>query len=52
MPLIDAGLKSPQGLAVDAKREILYVADPDQRKVFGSSPDFEIIQVGQYNVVE
>jgi hypothetical protein len=34
MPLIDAGLKSPQGLAVDVKREILYVADPDQRKVF------------------
>ena len=33
MPLIDAGLKSPQGLAVDAKRELLYVADPDQRKV-------------------
>jgi len=44
MPLIDSGLKSPQGLAVDGKNgkctgepadgARLFVADPDQRKVF------------------
>lgn len=34
-PLIDAGLKSPQGLAVDQKKNKLYVADPDSRKIFG-----------------
>jgi hypothetical protein len=33
-PLIDSGLKMPQGLAVDRKRSKLYVADPDQRQVF------------------
>lgn len=32
-PLIDSGLKMPQGLAVDHKRNNLYVADPDLRKV-------------------
>jgi len=32
-PLIDSGLKMPQGLAVDHKRNTLYVADPDLRKV-------------------
>jgi DNA-binding beta-propeller fold protein YncE len=32
-PLIDSGLKMPQGLAVDHKRNALYVADPDLRKV-------------------
>jgi len=32
-PLIDEGLKMPQGLAVDHKRNTLYVADPDLRKV-------------------
>lgn len=34
-PLIDSGLRSPQGLAVDHKTKTLYVADPDVRKVFG-----------------
>lgn len=33
VPLIDSGLKSPQGLAVDLKTNTLYVADPDVRKV-------------------
>lgn len=32
--LIDTGLKSPQGLAVDLKRDMLFVADPDVRKIF------------------
>jgi len=32
-PLIDTGLKMPQGLAVDHKRNTLYVADPELRKV-------------------
>jgi sugar lactone lactonase YvrE len=32
-PLIDTGLRSPQGLAEDRKRRVLYVADPDLRKV-------------------
>lgn len=32
-PLIDSGLKMPQGLAVDRKRSQLYVADPDLRQV-------------------
>jgi len=32
--LIDKGLSMPQGLAVDHKRNTLFVADPDQRKVF------------------
>jgi DNA-binding beta-propeller fold protein YncE len=32
-PLIDSGLKMPQGLAVDHKRNALYVADPELRKV-------------------
>merc|ERR1719313_2228865 len=31
--LIDSGLKMPQGLAVDHKRNALYVADPVLRKV-------------------
>jgi len=31
--LIDSGLKMPQGLAVDKKRNKLYVADPDLREV-------------------
>jgi len=31
--LIDSGLKMPQGLAVDHKRNALYVADPELRKV-------------------
>jgi sugar lactone lactonase YvrE len=34
IPLIDAGLKHPQGIAVDGKEARLFVADPDQRKVF------------------
>jgi sugar lactone lactonase YvrE len=33
--LIDSGLRSPQGLAVDHKSSMLFVADPDVRKVFG-----------------
>jgi len=33
-PLIDSGLKSPQGVAVDQKRQKLYVTDPDSRKIF------------------
>jgi len=33
VPLIDKGVTSPQGLAIDQKRQILYVADPDLRKV-------------------
>jgi len=33
-PLIDSGLRSPQGLAVDPARMLLYVADPDNRKIF------------------
>merc|ERR1719313_2061200 len=32
-PLIDSGLKMPMGLAVDHKRNALYVADPELRKV-------------------
>merc|ERR1719207_275982 len=32
-PLIDSGLKMPSGLAVDHKRNSLYVADPALRKV-------------------
>jgi len=31
--LIDSGLRSPQGLAVDRNRKILYVADPSEQKV-------------------
>lgn len=34
MPLIDSGLRSPQGLAIDARKSTLYVADPDMRTVF------------------
>lgn len=33
-PLIDSGLKSPQGIAVDQKKAKLYVTDPDSRKIF------------------
>lgn len=33
VPLIDSGVTSPQGLAVDQKRQMLYVADPDLRKI-------------------
>merc|ERR1719498_901406 len=33
-PLLDSGLKSPQGLAVDQVRNKLYVADPDSPKIF------------------
>lgn len=33
-PLIQRGLKAPQGLAVDQARMKLYVADPDHRKIF------------------
>merc|ERR1719420_1306146 len=32
-PLVDTGLRSPQGLAEDRKRRCLFVADPDLRKV-------------------
>jgi len=32
-PLIESGLKSPQGLAVDHKTNWLFVADPDSRKI-------------------
>merc|ERR1719393_1042811 len=32
-PLIDSGLKMPMGLAMDHKRNSLYVADPELRKV-------------------
>mmetsp|Transcript_35108 Transcript_35108/g.76855 ORF Transcript_35108/g.76855 Transcript_35108/m.76855 type:complete len:319 (-) Transcript_35108:29-985(-) len=32
--LIDSGLKVPQGLAVDQKRGVLYVADVDSKKIF------------------
>lgn len=39
-PLIDSGLKSPQGLAVDQVRNKLYVADPDSRKIFMYSLSF------------
>lgn len=39
-PLIDSGLRSPQGLAVDHKTKTLYIADPDVRKVFGYSLGF------------
>jgi len=34
-PLIDSGLRSPQGIAVDHKSKTLYVADPDLDKVLG-----------------
>eukprot|EP00929_Paragymnodinium_shiwhaense_P058114 TRINITY_DN29107_c0_g1_i1.p1 TRINITY_DN29107_c0_g1~~TRINITY_DN29107_c0_g1_i1.p1 ORF type:complete len:513 (-),score=126.05 TRINITY_DN29107_c0_g1_i1:105-1643(-) len=33
-PLIDDGLRHPQGIAVDQKRKRLFVADPDVRKIF------------------
>lgn len=33
LPLIDSGLKTPQGIAVDHKRNLLFVADPDLKKV-------------------
>jgi sugar lactone lactonase YvrE len=36
-PLVDSGLKSPQGLAIDQKRQKLYVTDPDSRKIFSYS---------------
>jgi len=36
-PLIDSGLKSPQGIAIDQKRQKLYVTDPDSRKIFSYS---------------
>jgi len=36
-PLVESGLKSPQGVAVDQKRQKLYVADPDSRKIFSYS---------------
>jgi len=39
-PLIDSGLKSPQGLAIDQVRNKLYVADPDSRKIFSYSLSF------------
>lgn len=39
-PLIDSGLKSPQGLAVDQVRNKLYVADPDSRKIFMYTLEF------------
>jgi hypothetical protein len=33
-PLIEEGLRTPQGLAVDQKRKMLYVSDPDSKKIF------------------
>lgn len=33
-PLIEEGLRTPQGLATDSKRKKLYVADPDSKKIF------------------
>jgi len=33
--LIDEGLRHPQGIAVDKRRQRLYVADPDVQKIFG-----------------
>jgi len=33
-PLIDAGFKSPTGIAVDQARQKLYVADPESEKIF------------------
>lgn len=33
-PLIEQGLRTPQGLASDPKRKKLYVADPDSKKIF------------------
>merc|ERR1719487_1973390 len=39
-PLIDSGLKSPQGLAVDQVRNKLYVADLDSRKIFMYTLEF------------
>eukprot|EP00928_Gymnodinium_smaydae_P054111 TRINITY_DN37941_c0_g1_i1.p1 TRINITY_DN37941_c0_g1~~TRINITY_DN37941_c0_g1_i1.p1 ORF type:complete len:332 (-),score=86.96 TRINITY_DN37941_c0_g1_i1:110-1105(-) len=32
--LIDSGLKHPQGIAVDQKRKLLYVADPDVQRIY------------------
>lgn len=39
-PLIDSGLKSPQGLAIDERNQKLYVADPDSRKIFSYQLQF------------
>lgn len=39
--LIDSGLKSPQGLAVDQKNSKLFVADPDSRKIFSYKLSFQ-----------
>jgi len=33
LPLIDKGLRAPQGLAVDPKTKQLFVADPNARKI-------------------
>eukprot|EP00746_Dinoflagellata_sp_MGD_P167742 gnl/MRDRNA2_/MRDRNA2_98616_c0_seq1.p1 gnl/MRDRNA2_/MRDRNA2_98616_c0~~gnl/MRDRNA2_/MRDRNA2_98616_c0_seq1.p1 ORF type:complete len:340 (-),score=60.36 gnl/MRDRNA2_/MRDRNA2_98616_c0_seq1:11-1030(-) len=33
-PLIEDGLRTPQGLAIDQQRKKLFVADPDSKKIF------------------
>jgi sugar lactone lactonase YvrE len=40
-PLVDTGLRSPQGLAEDRKRKCLFVADPDLRKVLSYKLEFK-----------
>eukprot|EP00747_Dinoflagellata_sp_TGD_P166843 gnl/TRDRNA2_/TRDRNA2_190272_c0_seq1.p1 gnl/TRDRNA2_/TRDRNA2_190272_c0~~gnl/TRDRNA2_/TRDRNA2_190272_c0_seq1.p1 ORF type:complete len:330 (+),score=50.35 gnl/TRDRNA2_/TRDRNA2_190272_c0_seq1:68-1057(+) len=52
--LIDTGLLHPQGLAVDQKRQKLYVADPDARKVYSyvlSHTDDTLTTVGGQVVI-
>lgn len=47
-PLIDSGLKSPMGLAVDQQRNRLLVADPESFKVFS----YNLIFTGGKAVVD
>lgn len=34
VPLITTGLQHPQGIAVDSKKSLLYVTDPDSKQIF------------------
>lgn len=52
--LIDSGLRFPQGIAVDQQRKLLYVTDPDARKIYSyrlKLSEFDIAIEGEQTVV-